>query len=139
MEVMMVGRQTRAQAARFVDFLNSYHTSGILWSEPDPILPHKRERYKIERKHGRGEGWPLGRGVEPRPNPGEAAIGTAHHPPFHLAQLNPLIGGGGGGDSGLVLEKAACPATAARSKWYGQDSVEENKSLIKWKGAIPTE
>jgi hypothetical protein len=30
MEVMMVGRQTRTQAARFVDFLNSYHTSGIL-------------------------------------------------------------------------------------------------------------
>jgi hypothetical protein len=59
MEVMMVGRQTRTQAARFVDFLNSYHTSGILWSEPDPILPHKRE---IERQQAEVRADPSGAG-----------------------------------------------------------------------------
>ena len=32
MEVMMVGMDTRVQAARFVELLNSYQTSGILWS-----------------------------------------------------------------------------------------------------------
>ena len=30
MEVMMVGMDTRVQAARFVELLNSYQTSGIL-------------------------------------------------------------------------------------------------------------
>jgi hypothetical protein len=91
MEVMMVGRQTRAQAARFVDFLNSYHTSGILWSELDPIFPHKREREIA----GTGEGWPLGSGVEPSLTQEKQPPAQTAPPLFHVAQLNPLKRGGG--------------------------------------------